>query len=152
MKRGVVVGELWATRKAEGLVGSRLKLVALLPGRSSVEPPPNRSAPSTSPDLPELPNLPALGAASLVVAVDTLDARDGQQVLVAFGSGARNVLMPGPHNRHVLCDAAVALLIDGDADDRTEPTNDPTSDPASDPDAYPVLKDPAGRVGQTGAT
>jgi microcompartment protein CcmK/EutM len=49
-----------------------------------------------------------------VVAIDTLDARDGQEVLIAYGSGARNVLEPGPHNRHVLCDAAVALLLEED--------------------------------------
>ena len=31
----------------------------------------------------------------VVVAVDTLDARAGEDVTVAFGSGARNVLRPG---------------------------------------------------------
>lgn len=141
MKRGVVVGELWATRKAEGLLGSRLKLVALLPGRSAAESSPAPSA------------LPALEHASLVVAVDTLDARDGQQVLVAFGSGARNVLVPGPHNRHVLCDAAVALLIDGDADGPSEPADftarDRASCGASDGARH---NDAAGRVGRTGGT
>ncbi len=51
MKRGLVVGELWATRKAPGLVGRRLKLV--------VESPVSNTAP-------------------LTVAIDTLDARNGQ--------------------------------------------------------------------------
>lgn len=137
MKRGVVVGELWATRKAEGLVGSRLKLVALLPGRSSPGPSPNRADRAAPAAPPDRAGLPGLDHASLVVAVDTLDARDGQQVLVAFGSGARNVLVPGPHNRHVLCDAAVALLIDGDSEDASDAEDNDTA---------------AGRAGQTGAT
>jgi microcompartment protein CcmK/EutM len=49
----------------------------------------------------------------LVVGVDRLDARVGQEVLVSWGSGARNVLRPGPDNRDLLCDAAVSLVIDG---------------------------------------
>jgi microcompartment protein CcmK/EutM len=49
-----------------------------------------------------------------MVAIDSLDARTGQSVLVAVGSGARNVLQPGPDNRELLCDAAVALLVDGE--------------------------------------
>jgi ethanolamine utilization protein EutN len=82
--RGRVVGEVWATRKSPGLAGRRLVLVA-------VE-----------------------GADRALVAVDTLEARDGQRVLVSLGSGARNVLRPGPDNREVLCDAAVSLLVDGE--------------------------------------
>jgi microcompartment protein CcmK/EutM len=49
----------------------------------------------------------------VLVAIDTLDAHEGQEVLVALGSGARNVLLAGPDNRALLCDAAVALLVDG---------------------------------------
>jgi ethanolamine utilization protein EutN len=49
-----------------------------------------------------------------MVAIDTLDARAGQEVLVAVGSGARNVLRPGLDNRELLCDAAIALLVDGE--------------------------------------
>jgi hypothetical protein len=45
------------------------------------------------------------------VAVDTLAASPGDEVLCAFGSGARNVLRPGPHNRDLLCDAAVAEIV-----------------------------------------
>jgi hypothetical protein len=35
-------------------------------------------------------------------------------VTVAFGSGARNVLKPGPDNRDLCCDAAVAALVEGE--------------------------------------
>lgn len=89
MRRGEIVGEVWATRKAKSLQAQGLKLVAMFDegtGRPS---------------------------GRVVVATDTLDARTGQQVLVAFGSGARNVVRPGPANRDVLCDAAIALLLDG---------------------------------------
>ena len=88
MIRGTVVGQVWATRKAHGLEGQKLLLVA---ARDAEGRPSGR----------------------LVVAVDTLDARAGEDVTVAFGSGARNVLRPGPDNRDLLCDAAIALLVDG---------------------------------------
>jgi microcompartment protein CcmK/EutM len=81
--RGRVLGEVWATRKAAGLTGRKLVLVAVD------------------------------GEDRVVVAMDTLEARDGDQVLVSFGSGARNVLEPGPDNRDLLCDAAVSLILDG---------------------------------------
>lgn len=84
MIRGHVVGEVWATRKAPGLEGRRLLIVGVD------------------------------GEDRAIVAIDTLDAREGQAVLVAPGSGARNVLEPGPDNRHVLADAAVALIVDGE--------------------------------------
>jgi microcompartment protein CcmK/EutM len=86
--RGTIVGNVWATRKAPGLAGHKLVLVAALD---------------------------ADGAASgrVVVAIDTLDARAGDDVTVAFGSGARNVLAPGPDNRELLCDAAVAAIVEG---------------------------------------
>jgi microcompartment protein CcmK/EutM len=82
--RGRVIGEVWAARKSRGLDGRRLVLVAVA------------------------------GADRVMVAFDTLDARSGQEVLVSVGSGARNVLQPGPDNRALLCDAAVSLLIDGE--------------------------------------
>jgi microcompartment protein CcmK/EutM len=85
MIAGRVIGEVWATRKAPGLTGRRLVLVGVD------------------------------GADRAMVAIDTLDARAGQRVLVAVGSGARNVLAPGPDNRALLCDAAVALLVDGES-------------------------------------
>jgi microcompartment protein CcmK/EutM len=74
---------VWGTRKARGLDGRRLVLVAD-PANDAV-----------------------------VVAIDTLDARVGQEALVALGSGARNVLAAGPDNRSLLADAALALLVDG---------------------------------------
>jgi ethanolamine utilization protein EutN len=88
MIRGTVVGEIWATRKARGLEGRKLVMVAArdAEGRAS---------------------------GRLVVAVDTLDARAGEDVTVAFGSGARNVLRPGVENRDLLCDAAVAAIVEG---------------------------------------
>lgn len=88
MIRGTVVGQVWATRKARGLDGQKLLLVAAqdAEGRPS---------------------------GRLVVAVDVLDARGGEDVTVAFGSGARNVLRPGPNNRDLLCDAAVAAIVEG---------------------------------------
>jgi len=81
--RGRVLGELWGARRVPGLAGR--KLVVCTDG----------------------------DADRVVVAVDTLDARAGQEALVAFGSGARNVLAAGPDNRALCCDAAVALLLDG---------------------------------------
>ena len=83
MIRGTVIGQVWATRKARGLDGQTLLLVA---ARDADGKPTGR----------------------LVVASDMLDARAGEDVTVAFGSGARNVLRPGPENRDLLCDAAVA--------------------------------------------
>ena len=85
MIRGKVLGEVWATRKAPGLEGRRLVLVAVD------------------------------GEDRAMVAIDTLDAREDQPVLVSVGSGARNVLKPGPDNREILCDAAISLLIDGES-------------------------------------
>jgi microcompartment protein CcmK/EutM len=88
MIRGTVVGQVWATRKSHGLDGQKLLLVAArdAEGRAS---------------------------GRLVVAVDVLDARAGEDVTVAFGSGARNVLRPGADNRDLLCDAAVAAIVEG---------------------------------------
>jgi microcompartment protein CcmK/EutM len=88
MIRGTIIGNVWATRQAAGLTGRKLVLVAARD---------------------------ADGAASgrVVVAIDTMDARAGDDVTVAFGSGARNVLAPGPDNRALLCDAAVAAIVEG---------------------------------------
>jgi microcompartment protein CcmK/EutM len=88
MIRGTVIGQVWATRQARGLDGQRLLLVAALDAGGQ---PTGR----------------------VVVASDTLDARTGEDVTVAFGSGARNVLRPGPNNRDLLCDAAIAALVEG---------------------------------------
>jgi microcompartment protein CcmK/EutM len=81
--RGRVIGEVWGTRRVPGLDGRKLSLVAVA------------------------------GADRVMVAIDTLDARDGQEVLVAPGSGARSVLAPGVDNRAVLADAALAMIVDG---------------------------------------
>ena len=84
MIRGRVIGEVWATRKAPGLGGRRLLLVGVD------------------------------GQDRAMVAIDTLDARTGEAVMVSVGSGARNVLQAGPDNRSLLCDAAISLIIDGE--------------------------------------
>jgi ethanolamine utilization protein EutN len=88
MIRGTVVGQVWATRKARGLEGRKLLVVA-------------------ASDADGQPT------GRLVVAIDLLDAGVGEDVTVAFGSGARNVLRPGPDNRDLLCDAAVAAIVEG---------------------------------------
>jgi microcompartment protein CcmK/EutM len=88
MIRGTVVGHLWGARQARGLQGQRLLLVAARDADGQF-------------------------TGRLVVAIDTLDARGGEDVTVAFGSGARNVLRPGPDNRDVLCDAAIAAIVEG---------------------------------------
>jgi microcompartment protein CcmK/EutM len=88
MMRGTIIGQVWAARHAPGLDGQKLLLVAARD---------------------------AAGRATgrLVVATDVLDARGGEDVTVAFGSGARNVLKPGPDNRDLLCDAAIATIVEG---------------------------------------
>lgn len=92
MIRGRVIGEVWATKKAPGLTGHRLKLVAV----QGVD------GPATS--------------GRVVIAVDTLDAPPDQAVMVTFGSGARNVLRPGAgENRDLLCDCAISQIIDGES-------------------------------------
>jgi ethanolamine utilization protein EutN len=90
MIRGTVVGQVWAARKARGLEGRKLLVVAA------------RDADGET-------------TGRLVVAVDVLDAGVGDDVTVAFGSGARNVLRPGPENRDLLCDAAIAAIVEGAA-------------------------------------
>jgi ethanolamine utilization protein EutN len=87
--RGRIVGTVWATRLHAALRGAKLVLVAVedAAGRATGE---------------------------VWVARDALDARRGETVLVAFGSGARNALVPGAEaNRGLLADAAVAEIVDG---------------------------------------
>ena len=88
MIRATVIGQVWATRKARGLDGQRLLLVAAKDAEGGA-------------------------TGRLVVATDVLDARAGEDVTVAFGSGARNVLRPGAENRDLLCDAAIAAIVEG---------------------------------------
>ena len=89
MMRGKVIGQLWGARHVPGLDGQKLLLVA---ARDAAGRPTGR----------------------LVVATDVLDARGGEEVTVAFGSGARNVLRPGPENRDLCCDAAIAAVVEGE--------------------------------------
>lgn len=86
MRTGMVVGEVWATRKAPGLEGRKLVLLAIE------------------------------GTPRLEVGLDVLDARVGEEVLVSYGSGARNVVSGGAENRSLLADEAVSLIIDGRSD------------------------------------
>ena len=88
MMRGTIIGQVWAARHAPGLDGQKLLVVAAhdAAGRAT---------------------------GRVVVATDVLDARVGEDVTVAFGSGARNVLRPGPDNRDLLCDAAIATIVEG---------------------------------------
>jgi microcompartment protein CcmK/EutM len=83
MTRGTVIGPVWATRQVEALQGKKLVLVA------------------------------CADSERLLVCLDALDVGPGDQVLVSFGSGARNVIEPGPNNRHLVCDAAISQIIDG---------------------------------------
>lgn len=89
MKKGRVIGEIWATKKCAALAPFRLKVVAVQG---------------------------ACGLCSqVVVAIDTLDAGAGETVLLSFGSGARNVVTPGANdNRHLVCDCAVSQIVDGE--------------------------------------
>lgn len=110
MIRGRVLGEVWGARKAAGLDGRRLVLVC------------------------------EGGSDRVLVAIDTLGTRAGQEVLVALGSGARNVLQPGPDNRGLLCDAAIALHVDG----APPPTHDRPGQ-EGDPDVVPAARSPGAR-------
>jgi microcompartment protein CcmK/EutM len=149
MKRGLVVGEIWATRKASGLSGRPLKLVVEYPEYSGH---PEHSAHPEHPSGPAAqPALATLGLAPLVVAVDTLDVRSGQEVLLAYGSGARNVLVPGPDNRYELCDAAVAMLIEPDPDPEPDPVQAPPPAKATPGSAARDDRAPATRVAKRGA-
>ena len=87
MIRGRVVGTVWGTRKSEGLSARKLALVA-----------------ETQDGEP---------TGRIVVAVDMLDADVHSDVVVAFGSGARNALSPG--DRTILCDAAITHRVEGDS-------------------------------------
>ncbi len=133
MKRGVIVGEIWASRRVADLAGRSLKLVVTPSGPDGMAPDAVAVAAQAEPqdkpkDEPALfEDVAALAWESLTVAIDTLDARSGQVALVAYGSGARNVLAPGPDNRHVLCDAAVALLVDSPSPTKAVASGGPPS-------------------------
>ena len=89
MLKGKVIGEVWATKKVPGIQGRRLKLVCILNEGSMSE--------------------------RVVVAIDTLDANNGDTVMVSFGSGARNVIRPGATNNYdIICDCAISQIIDNE--------------------------------------
>ena len=85
MIQGQVIGEVWATKKVEHLEGAKLLLVAQRDSSGAFN-------------------------GRVIVARDVLDAKVGDEVVVSFGSGARNVLKPG--SRDVLVDAAISQIID----------------------------------------
>ena len=90
MIRGKIIGEVWATKKTPDIEGKKLVLVSQL---------------SVFQDGSRQP------VGRVIVATDNLDASTGQEVVVAFGSGARNSIEP--LSRTVLSDAAVVQIIDG---------------------------------------
>ncbi len=85
MIEGRVIGSVWGARHVPGVTGRKLALVAEL----------HEGAPT----------------GRVIVAIDGLDARPEQSVLVTFGSGARGAVDPDA-GRAVLADAAIALLIE----------------------------------------
>jgi ethanolamine utilization protein EutN len=94
--RGRVMGEVWATKKAPRLAGRKLLLIAETCVTSGGERPTGR----------------------VVVATDLLDAGQGDAVVVAFGSGARNAESPG--SRDVLVETAVVQIVDGSSTPGTD--------------------------------
>lgn len=128
MRAGRVIGEVWASRRVAGLAGHSLKLVAMVPEGAG-----ERAAD------------PALAWASLDVAIDTLDARAGQAVLLAYGSGARNVLAAGPDNRQLLCDAAIALIVDGHSGSTPSAAGAGSDAPSRGPSATSGSRQPDGQ-------
>lgn len=122
---GKVIGEVWGTRKHARLEGRKALLVAVL--RSSgeaVSPDSNEPDPvaldSQYPGPDGLAESDQVLAPSgeVVVALDTIGARVGNTVTVAWGSGARAVFK-GPENRDILADAAIARIVDGQSHDNS---------------------------------
>ena len=83
MRIGNVVGNLWATKKEEGLLGHKLLLVHLW-------------------------NAECQPGNTLLVATDSVGAGEGDVVLVSFGGGAR--LLGG--NQKAPVDAAIVGIVD----------------------------------------
>ncbi|MFC1852498.1 EutN/CcmL family microcompartment protein [candidate division CSSED10-310 bacterium] len=82
MDRCYVLGTIWATRKVAELEGFKMVLLAVK----------DYTLKNTS---------------KLVVAVDILDVSPGDDVLITYGSGARNVL----GNQELPIDAVVAGIV-----------------------------------------
>lgn len=96
MLRARVIGEVWATKKCPGLQGHKLRIVA----------------PVQIGDDPTNGNC-RVPSGQVVVAMDLLDSRIGEDVVVAFGSGARNALRPGASDNYdLLVDAALVQITD----------------------------------------
>lgn len=95
MIRAKVIGEVWATRRAPRFDGKKWLLVAEI--------------------VPDERGSGTRSTGRVVVAADRLDAGVGEEVIVSFGSGARNAMEPG--SREVLVDAAVVQIIDGTSAD-----------------------------------
>lgn len=89
MIRGKVVGQVWCSKKNPKIEGYKLLLVVPYKYDSTLK-------------LDD----------KVIVAIDTLDTKISQDVLVSFGSGARNVLLPGKENYTFLVDAAISTIID----------------------------------------
>ena len=94
MHRARIIGEVWATKKCPGLQGRKLLLVApVRHGQGQADQP--------------------TPAGPVVVAIDLLDARVGEDVVVTYGSGARNAVRPGSDtNYDLMIDAAVVQITD----------------------------------------
>jgi len=84
MNRCRVVGNLWATRKSELLNGFKLVILSVLDRQGNV-------------------------TSELIVAVDILDVHAHEEVLITFGSGARNVL----ENQELPVDAVITGIVAG---------------------------------------
>ena len=83
MEIGIVIGSVWATKKADGIEGQKLLVVEILQG--------NRQKGET-----------------LLVAADVIGAGIGDQVLICLGNPARLIIGQGA----VPIDAAVVGIID----------------------------------------
>ena len=84
MEQCLVVGKIWATKKREELESFSLLMLVPLNNKSKSK------------------------SDNFLVAVNTIHARVGEKVLVAFGSGARNAM----GNQNLPIDAAVVGIVD----------------------------------------
>ena len=82
-----MIGQVWATKKSTYLIGQKLLLIAMKDINNNY-------------------------TGELVVATDTLQSSEGENVMISFGSGARNVLAQGKNNKTFLTDAAVSMIIE----------------------------------------
>ena len=98
MFRARVVGEVWATKKCPGLKDRKLLILARM-GKSE----------GSGGDL----SGERSPSGQVLVAIDQLDSRIGEDVVVTFGSGARNAVRPGATtNYDLMIDAALVQITD----------------------------------------